>query len=102
MLPHGWDEHVSTMVWETGTRHGEVQCPERVITQTKLSNSKSYVLAVGSEDKSCCDLGRPGRCWKLQQKLSKTKVCGPTVLFRSVRWIPQFGTMLWISQAASQ
>ena len=50
------------------------KCPERVIKQTKLSNSKSYVLAVGSEDKSCCDLGRPGRCWKLQQKLSKTKV----------------------------
>ena len=53
-----------------------------------FSNSKSYVLAVGSEDKSCSDLGRPGRCWKLQQNLSKTKVCGPTVLFWSVRWIP--------------
>ena len=76
---HDWDERVSTIVWETGTRHGEVQCLERVFTQTKLSNSKSYVLAVGSEDKSCSDLGRPGRCWKLQQKISKTKVCGPTV-----------------------
>ena len=88
LLPHGWDEHVSTIVWETGTRHGEVQCLERVFKRKKLSNSKSYVLAVGSEDKACSDLGRPGRCWKLQQKLSKTKVCGPTVLFRSVRCIP--------------
>ena len=40
-LPHGWDEDVSTMVWETGTGHGDFQCPERVITQTKLSSSKS-------------------------------------------------------------
>ena len=86
LLPHGWADHVST-ISKNPLLHGEVQCPERVITQTKLSNSKSYLLAVGSEDKSCCDLGRPGRCWKLQQKLSNTKVCEPTVLFQSVRWI---------------
>ena len=48
-------------VWETGTRHGEIQCIERVFTHTKLSNSKSYVHAVGSEVKSCSALRRPGR-----------------------------------------
>ena len=43
-------------MWETGKRHCEIQCLERVFTQTKLSPiSKSYVLAVGSEFKSCSD-----------------------------------------------
>ena len=39
-------------VQETGTRHGEIQCLERVFTQTKLSNLTSYVHATGSEFKA--------------------------------------------------
>ena len=51
-------------VWETGTRHGEIQCLERVFTQTKLSNLKSYVHTIAYEIKACSALERLGRFWQ--------------------------------------
>ena len=69
---------MSTIVRETGTRHGEVQCPERVFTETKLSNSKSYVLAVGSEDKSCSDLVDAGSC---SRNYRRPRSAGPRSCF---------------------